>query len=80
MECCENCGGRLDRPGLYDCDEGHPKPTKAQRIVQAIEDDLNDRRGMKLSQLDDDTQQEIRDVWTVSIDRILNTSKGGDAE
>lgn len=74
MTRCENCGGRLDRPGLFKCRAGHPKPTIAQRIVRGIEADLRDRRGLRqnFETLDADTQDEIRDAWEAIIRREVN--------
>jgi hypothetical protein len=47
---------------------GMKKPTKdiaklAKRIADAIEFDLNDRRGMKWDGIDDDIQKAIRKRW-----------------
>ena len=61
----------MDRPGLFDCKEAHPEPDTSQMIVSAIEEDLNDRKGMKWDGLDDDVRQEIRDAWADVIRRIL---------
>jgi len=36
----------------------------ARKIVEAIIDDLNDRRGCGIDGLDDDIQEEIRETWT----------------
>jgi tRNA(Ile2) C34 agmatinyltransferase TiaS len=61
---CPGCGGRLDRPGLFRCQEkAHPKPTLAQRIAKSIERDLCDRRGMDWDEVAEETRQEIRDTW-----------------
>ena len=61
---CLNCDGRLDRPGLFRCEEPcHPTPDLAWRIVTAIERDLNNRRGLGFEGLDEDVQYEIRDRW-----------------
>jgi hypothetical protein len=73
---CPECGGRIDRPGLFGCDrEPHPRPDLPQRIAAAIERDLDDRRGMtRLITLDDDVATEIRDKWRAIIaDIIANT-------
>jgi len=62
---CEECGSRFDRPGFFNCDKSnHPEPDLAQKIVAAIELDLNDRKGLGINSLDDDIQDEIRDMWT----------------
>jgi len=63
MERCEDCGRRLDRPPYWDCDGPHAKPNLAQRIVDAIEDDLNSRCGMSFAGIDDEIQDQIRDEW-----------------
>lgn len=68
---CDDCGGLLNKVGLFGCNKKHPKPNFAQRIVRAIEDDLNDRRGMKLSQLDDDVAYEIKGKWEKIITKLL---------
>ena len=68
---CDDCGGLLNKVGLFGCNKKHPKPNFVQCIVRAIEDDLNDRRGMKLSQLDDDIAYEIKDKWEKMITKLL---------
>jgi hypothetical protein len=62
---CEDCGGRLDRPGLADCDGDHPEPTPAQQLAAKIEADISDRRGFKSqwAAIDPDTRDSIRDAW-----------------
>ena len=49
MDRCEQCGRKYNRPSFYkDCEKIHGiKPTLAQRIVEDIEKDLNDRRGLR---------------------------------
>ena len=71
MSECHKCGGDLSRWGLFGCDVGHPLPTLAQRIVRAIEDDLNDRRGFHLDSLDDETRNSIVDKWEKLIEAEL---------
>lgn len=74
MDRCNLCDGRFDRPGLYGCaSERHPKPDLAQRIAAAIEEDMDDRRGMSFGELDLDreTQQDIRDAWAAIVRKIL---------
>lgn len=62
-EYCEECGGRMDRPGLFKCHvEEHPKPTSAQRIVIAIETELNNRRGLGWGTINRETREELRDT------------------
>lgn len=70
-ERCEQCGGKFNRPGRYDCVEGHPPRDIAWKIVAAIEDDLNDRRGFHLDGLGDDLREHIQDVWLGKIRAIL---------
>jgi len=72
MSTCEECGGQLDRPGKFGCDlDVHPKPTLAQRIAMAIEEDLNDRRGLHISSLDEEVQVKILDTWVKIIEELL---------
>jgi hypothetical protein len=68
---CEECGGRLDRPGLYGCDDGHPPRDTVWEIVAAIEGDLGNRRGLGLGTLDDELQDAIREAWSEKIRAIL---------
>lgn len=78
VDTCENCGGRFDRPGLYDCRvKAHATADLAQKIVAAIERDLCDRRGLKheFTGCDDDVQYQIRDEWAKIIRRHLNRSR-----
>jgi hypothetical protein len=73
---CENCGGRVDRPGLYGCGATcHSAPSLAQRIVRAIERDMDGRRGMGLGGLDADLRVEIRDRWAAIVDEELARSR-----
>ena len=46
---------------------------KAERIVQAIERDFTDRRGLRQAweQIDDDIQAEIRATWTALVRKEL---------
>lgn len=63
---CQDCGGRLDRPGLFRCkDKRHPEPDLAERIVRDLERDLRDRRGLRheFEACEADIQDEIRDAW-----------------
>ena len=67
---CDECGGRYDRPGLFGCGVSrHPVCDFAQTIVALIEDDLRDRRGLRQEweQIDEDTQDDIREVWSEKI-------------
>lgn len=76
-ERCEHCGGRLDRPGLYSCGPsyGHPEPSIPQRIVWAIERELDDRRGFRIDTLDDEIADDLRDklvqIVAVEIEDLL---------
>lgn len=73
MERCEDCGGRLDRPGIFGCEgTGHPAPDLAQRIAAAIERDANGRRGMRWDGISDDVQDQIRDSWVALIRKELD--------
>jgi hypothetical protein len=68
-ERCDYCLRRLDRPGMLLCPMvEHPRPTFAQRIVNAIEHDLNSRRGLGIDTLDNDAQDAILDTWTALIE------------
>jgi hypothetical protein len=72
MERCSECGGRLDRPGLYRCDDvRHPAPDLARRIAAAIERDASGRRGMRWDAVGDDVRDEIRDRWAELVRREL---------
>lgn len=74
MTRCPECGGRTDRPGLWDCREPvHPSPTLAQRIVWAIGREVNSRRGIKWSGLDDDLADELRDRLTAIVEAELKS-------
>jgi len=69
---CVQCGGRWDMPGKFRCElKGHPSPTLAQRISLAIEEDMNDRRGLNLSDLDDDVRDDIVARWNELITKEL---------
>ena len=74
-ERCEDCERRFDRPAHPYCGEKekHVEPDKAQKIVQLIEDDLTDRRGLRqeFDAVDRDTQDEIRDTWAEIIRKEL---------
>ena len=74
MKRCDECGGRLDRPGLFDCEEPHPQPDTAQRIVDHIENDLRGRKGLRqeFEDIDEDTQDEIRDQWAMLVRYVLD--------
>lgn len=66
---CDYCQRRLDRPGSLLCQNlRHPAPTLAQRIANAIEHDLNDRRGLGIDTLNNDIQDEIFDAWAALIE------------
>lgn len=76
MDRCEECGGRFDRPGLYRCDDPrHPAPDLAQRIAAAIERDVNDRRGLKWTGIEEETQYHIRDKWAELIRAELEADR-----
>ncbi len=66
MDRCEECGGIMERPGLFGCPiTRHPYPTLPQRIVAAIETDIRNRRGLgsRFSGIDVDILDELRDEW-----------------
>lgn len=72
MSTCAECGGSFGRPGRFGCEsKGHPLPTLAQRIALAIERDLNDRRGLHISSLDEEIQITILDKWQRLIEAEL---------
>lgn len=61
---CDYCGIRFDRPSIGgECEAKHATPDLAQKIVDAIENNLRGRRGMDWGNIDDEIQQEIRDEW-----------------
>ena len=70
---CKDCGGRIDRPGLFECRIRHPHPTLAQKIAARIERDICDRRGLRqaFESIEDDTQDMIRDEWARLIELDL---------
>lgn len=43
----------------------------ASDIVEAITQDLNDRKGLHIDELDDDVQSDIREVWIAKVAAIL---------
>ena len=73
MERCNQCGGRLNRPGLFGCDSNHPAADTAQRIALSIECDIRDRRGLRqaFERIDDELQDEIRDAWADIVRRVI---------
>ena len=74
VDVCEECGGRVDRPGLFGCERSaHPKADLAQRIAAAIEADLRDRSGLRqeFEAIDTDMQYQIRDAWAALIRQEL---------
>ena len=71
-ERCEECGKLFNRPSFYSgCQQQHPKPTLAQRIVEDIEKNLTDRRGLRWDGIDDECQDEIRDTLVKLVDNHL---------
>ena len=75
IERCDYCERRIDRPADPYCDKKntHPKPDIAQQIVELIEADLTDRRGLRQEweHIDYDIQDEIRDTWAELIRKVL---------
>jgi hypothetical protein len=77
---CEDCEGYTNLPGLHHCGNPcHPALTLAREIVAALEADLNDRRGMHVSSLDDATASELRGTWERVICSILSRRLGLDS-
>tara|TARA_R110000824_G_scaffold12226_6_gene53536 strand:- start:5110 stop:5352 length:243 start_codon:yes stop_codon:yes gene_type:complete len=65
-EVCGYCGRGWDRYADPMCkDKQHREPDTAEKIVQEIENDLSDRRGLRqeFEGCDDDIQWEIRETW-----------------
>ena len=60
-ERCDYCNRPMDRPGTGYCDNSHPKPDLAQSIVAVISRELDDRRGLGWTDLDDELVDEIND-------------------
>ena len=75
IERCDDCERRIDRPAHPYCGKKniHPKPDIAQQIVELIEVDLTDRRGLRQEweHIDNDIQDEIRDTWVGIIRKML---------
>ena len=75
MDRCEYCGRRNDRPGSgCDGSEPHTEPDLSQKIVEYIETDLTDRKGLKQVWwgCDEDTLDEIRDEWARLVREATN--------
>lgn len=80
MTDCDYCGGRLDRPGHRDCgDARHPEPDLAQRIVAIVESELDGRRGLKWSGVDEEILVELRDNLVRQIRAELAPKRTGGA-
>lgn len=77
---CDYCGRRSDRPSPYGCMIEHPKPDLAQRIVEAVESNLNNRRGLSWWACDVEVQNEIRDSLADTIRDILACEQGQKGE
>ena len=78
QELCLNCGGRLDRPGLFRCqDRRHVTPTLAQRILADIEHELNDRR-LGWARVHPDIAVVIRDRLAAIIDEHMDNGTGNE--
>ena len=75
MERCDYCRRRTARPAGPYCEhkDRHTKPDKAQEIVDLLEEDLTDRRGLRqeFEQIDLDVQDDIRDTWAEIIRKKL---------
>lgn len=77
MDRCDDCGGRISRPGLFGCERpSHPAPDRAQKIVAAIESDIRDRRGLgnEFARIEDDIQDKIRDRWTKIVRSVIGSA------
>ncbi len=66
MSRCDYCGRPFRQMADRFCDkkDQHATPDLAMRIVDAVEYDLRDRRGIRheWDQVDEDVQDEIRDT------------------
>ena len=75
MKRCDDCERRIDRPAHPYCNKKniHTEPDKAQEIVQVIETDFSDRRGLRQEweHIDPVIQDEIRDMWADLIRGVL---------
>ncbi len=72
---CPQCNGRFNYPGLHGCKDGHAHPTRAQQVVWAIEAELNDRRGVGWSGVDEEMACEIRDALTRIVESFVGDGK-----
>ena len=70
---CDECGRRFDRPG-FGCEKTHTEPDAAQELVEKIEHDLRNRRGLRheFENIDEDIQDEIRDQWARFVCEVLS--------
>ena len=78
-ERCDGCGRLLDRPTGEHCPRlsEHPTPDLAQRIVETVENNLRDRRGIsqEWDAVDDETQDEIRDTLVALVRAELGAER-----
>lgn len=71
-EQCDYCEGPWDRPGRDNCeDPRHAAPTAAQRAVAAIERELDSRRGVGWSGVDEEIADQIRDKLAAIVEAEL---------
>ena len=69
---CGECGGRIDRPGLSNCDvKEHRTPTVGEAIIRAVENELSNRKGMSWGGIDDEILDELRDKLAVIADDLI---------
>ena len=78
---CGYCGRRFDRPS-FGCPPGvggedHAQGTLADRIVDAVEAELNDRR-LGWDSLDDDTRDELRETLVGKVTRAMGDWLGAE--
>lgn len=76
-ERCDYCGKLFDKPSfVVDCSKKHRQPDFAQKIVDEIEKDISDRRGLKheWSQIQEEIQEEIREVWAEIVRNGIRTA------
>ncbi len=60
---CDNCGRPFGRPSFYEgCSAKHPSPTWAQQVVEAVEQELDDRKGIGWDWLEAEIRQDLREA------------------
>lgn len=58
-----------------DAPSGEALDSIIQKIIEDLEEDMNDRRGIKLSNLDEATQTEIKQAWLAVLHHRLHEAK-----